>query len=68
VGKYNRAGEAAENKAYALSHWIHKATVRQTLSDYVILVALRRQQRLHERASVVRYSTLLDLSFFPLIP
>ena len=36
--------------------WITKAI--NTNSEHVILIAILQQQRLHERASMLRYSTL----------
>jgi len=39
--------------------WIPKAT--NTHSQYVILIAFAEQQLLHERVSLLRYSTLLVL-------
>ena len=39
--------------------WITKAT--NTLSEYVILVAIPLQQRLHERASALRYAHIARL-------
>jgi len=42
-----------------LECWIPKAT--DTTSEYVILIAIPLQQWLHERASLLRYSTLPHL-------
>jgi len=42
--------------------WIPKAT--NTPSQYVILTASPLQQRLHDRASMLRYSTLSVLCFW----
>ena len=39
-----------------IAHWVPKAT--NTHSEYVIHIALPQQQRLHERASMLGYSTL----------
>ena len=41
--------------------WIAKA--RNTHSEYVILIAFPLQRRLHERASMLRYCTLLALLY-----
>jgi hypothetical protein len=41
--------------------WIPKAT--NTHSEYVILIALPLQQRLHERASMLRYTYIACLVF-----
>jgi hypothetical protein len=37
-----------------IAYWIRKAT--NTYSEYVILIAFPLQQRLHERASMLRYT------------
>jgi hypothetical protein len=41
---------------------IPKAT--NTLSEYVVLIALPLQQWLHERASVLRYPCIISLVYF----
>jgi hypothetical protein len=48
------------------AYWITMAT--DTLSQYVILIAFPRQQRLHERASVSRYTYTACLVSFPKCP
>jgi hypothetical protein len=50
--------------------WITKATHTHTHSEYVILIAFPRQQRLRERASMLRLyvhclSSLISISCFP---
>jgi len=53
VGKYCRAGQDTdENTAHAHCMWIPKDT--NTHSEYVILIAIPRQQWLHERALMLR--------------
>jgi hypothetical protein len=42
--------------------WIPKAT--NTLSEYVILIAFPLQQRLHERASMLRYTYIVCLVYY----
>ena len=51
-----------------ISRWVPKAT--NTLSKYVIFVVFPLQQRLHERTSVVRYTSiaLLVMDTFNSIP
>jgi hypothetical protein len=56
VEKYYTAGQATvNNMAHAhFACWIPKAT--NTNSQYAILIAFPLQQRLHERAAVLRYA------------
>jgi hypothetical protein len=51
VEKYCTAGQATEMRM-RIACWIPKAT--DTHSEYVILIAFSRQQRFHERASMLR--------------
>jgi hypothetical protein len=54
VEKCGTAGQATDgNMAHVLECWIPEAT--KTHSEYVILIALKLQQYLPERASVLRY-------------
>jgi len=48
-----------------IAGWITEAT--NTHSQYVILIAVPLQQWLHERASVLRYSTLSVLFVFSIM-
>jgi len=71
--KYRRAGQATyDNMAHAhcmldnmtiwrmrIACWITKAT--NTHSEYVILIAFPVQQRMHERASTLRYTNIACL-------
>jgi hypothetical protein len=53
--KYGRASQATGGNIIQhlrLAYWITKA--RKTLSEYAIIIAFLRQQRLRERASVLR--------------
>ena len=57
--KYGTAGQATDDSIIwrmRFARWITKAT--HIHSEYVILIAFPRQQRLRERASMLRYSTL----------
>jgi hypothetical protein len=57
--EYSRAGEAKDDNMvlahFTLGTWGYK----HTLSEFVILIAFPLQQRLHESASMSRYSTYL---------
>ena len=65
VEKYGRAGQATYDNIIRRMHrfacWITTAT--DTHSEYVIFTAFQQQQWLHERASMLRYSTLPVLFF-----
>jgi len=54
VGKYSRAGQATDD------NMAHKHCVldTNTHSEYVMVIAFPLQQWLHERASLLPYSTL----------
>ena len=55
--KYCIAGQTTDDsitRRTRIACWIPKAT--NTHSEYVILIAFPLQQRLHERASVLRYT------------
>ena len=57
VEKYGRASQATDDnivRRMLFACWITKAT--NTRSQYVILIAFPRQQRLRGRASVLRYT------------
>ena len=57
VKKYGRARQATDDNIIRymfIACWITKAT--DTLSEYIILIALPRQQWLRERASILRYT------------
>ena len=55
VEKYCRSGQATDGNMRMLNAcWIPKAT--NTQLAYVILIAFPPQQRLHERASMLRYT------------
>jgi hypothetical protein len=59
VEKYGTARQTTDDniiRRMRLACWITKATGTQ--SEYVILITFRQQQRLRERASMLRYSTL----------
>ena len=56
---YCRGGQATGNniiRRMRIACWVPKAT--NTHSEYVILIAFPLQQWLHERTSMLRYSTL----------
>jgi len=57
--KFCRAGQATHDMRTAC--WIPKA--RNTPPEYVILIAFPLQQRLHERASMLRYTHIACLVF-----
>ena len=46
--------------------WITKATERNTNSEYVIRIAFPTQERLHERALLLRYTNIACLIFHSL--
>ena len=56
--QYYRAGQATDDITRHMRNafWIPKAT--NTESEHVILIAFPQQPWLHERASLLRYSTL----------
>jgi hypothetical protein len=59
VEKYGRARQATDDniiRRMRFACWITKAT--DTHSEYVILIAFRRQQWLRERASFLRYTDI----------
>ena len=58
VEQYYRAGQATDDITRHMRNafWIPKAT--NTESEHVILIAFPQQPWLHERASLLRYSTL----------
>ena len=65
VEKYCGAREARDDNIIWRIHfarWITKAT--DTNSEYVILIAFPWQQCLHQRALILRYSTLRVFFFF----
>jgi len=62
VEKYGTAGQATDDntiRRMSFASWITKA--RDTNSEYVILFAFLRQQRLRERASILRYTRVRTL-------
>jgi hypothetical protein len=62
VEKYCRVRQATDdNMTYAHGMLITKTT--NTHSEYVILIAFPLQQRLHERASMLRYTYIASLVF-----
>jgi hypothetical protein len=59
VGKYCRAGQDTDGnitRRMRIACWIPKPT--DTHSEYVTLITFPLQQRLRERSSILRYSTL----------
>jgi hypothetical protein len=59
VGKCVRARQATDDniiRRMRIACWITKAT--DTHSEYVMIIALLRQQWLRERFSILRYTTL----------
>ena len=63
MGKCCRAGQATDEIwRMRFECWMPKAT--NTYSKYVILIALPRQQWLHECALLVRYKYIVGLLFF----
>ena len=53
--KYCTAGQATnDNMRVRIANWTPKAT--NTYSEYVILTAFPQQQRLHEKASMLRHT------------
>jgi plasmid rolling circle replication initiator protein Rep len=57
VEKYGRARQATDDniiRRMRFACWVIKAT--DTRSEYVVLITFVRQQRLSERASVLRYT------------
>ena len=57
--KYDRARQATDDDIMwrmRFACWTTKDTHTHTHSEYVILIALRRQQRFRERPSVLRYT------------
>ena len=66
--KYFTAGQAADDnitQRMRIAYWISKAT--STHLEYIILIAFSQQQWLHERAYMLRYSTL-PVMFCYLLP
>jgi hypothetical protein len=61
VEKYGRARQATDDIIWRMRFacWITKAT--DTHSEYVILIAIPRQQWLHELASRLRYTYIVCL-------
>jgi hypothetical protein len=62
VEKCGRARQATDDniiRRMRIACWITKATDRH--SEYVILIAFRRQQWLRERASMLRYTYIVCL-------
>jgi hypothetical protein len=62
VGKFGTAIQATDDdivRRMRLACWITKAT--DTHSEYVIFIAFPRQQWLHERASILRYTYIACL-------
>jgi hypothetical protein len=67
VKKCGRAGHATDGNIIQRMRFacrITKAT--DTHSEYVILFAFPRQQWLHERATVLRYTYITCLVFYPM--
>jgi hypothetical protein len=65
VEKYGRTRQATDEniiQRMRFACWITKAT--DTHSEYVILVAFPRQQRLRERVSILHYRYITCLVFF----
>jgi hypothetical protein len=65
VEKYGTAEEATEDniiRRMRFAYWITKAT--DTHSEYIILIAFPRQQWLHKRASMLRYTYIACLVSF----
>jgi hypothetical protein len=63
--KYGTAVQAAYNntiRRMRIACWITKAT--NTDSEYVILIPFPQQQRLHERASMLRYNSVATHVYF----
>jgi hypothetical protein len=63
VEKYDTARQATDDniiRRMRFACWVTKAT--NTHSEYVILIAFLRQQWLHERASVLRYTYIACLA------
>ena len=59
VEKYSRAGKATDD------HIVCIPTATNTHSEYIILIAFPQQQRLQERASILRYTVhSLPVSFY----
>jgi hypothetical protein len=64
VEKYSIAGQITDDWRMRIACWIPKAT--NTDSEYLILIAFTLKQRLHERASMLRYTYIACLScLFP---
>ena len=60
--KYGRAGQATDDniiQRVRIAYWLTKVT--NTHSEYVILIAFALQQRLRERASILRYMYIVCL-------
>ena len=66
--KYFTAGQATDDnitQRMRIAYWISKAT--STHLEYIILITFSQQQWMHERASMLRYSTL-PVMFSYLLP
>ena len=74
--KYSRARQATDDniiQCMRFACWITKTT--DTHTEYVLLIAFSRQQWLHKRASMLRYTyiarlvfpTVNSLCFFPVL-
>jgi hypothetical protein len=62
VEKYGRARQATNDnikRRMQFVCWINKATDRH--SEWLIFIALPRQQRIHERAPILRYTYIACL-------
>jgi hypothetical protein len=68
VAKLGRAKQATDDNMIQhmrFAYWTSKAT--DTLSEYEILIAFPRQQRLRERNSILRYTYMTSLVLYNII-
>jgi hypothetical protein len=65
---YDTGGQATDNnliQCMRFARWITKAT--NTHRDYAIVIDFPRQQWLHEHASILRYTRVVDGTELPLV-